>query len=166
MESFMVTDEFDCSPDRLWEIMESSEEFERRLEEATEMRREIVEEDRRGDEVWSRRVRCVSLREIPAMMQKALGIEQFEYDLEQRVDRREDLVEWTLETPFMTDRVDARGTTSVEETDEGCRRTVQGRVDIQLPMVGAKMETKLVEKLRESEQKGAEIAREIATEER
>lgn len=161
--NYVVTDEFDCSPEELWELLEDNEEFTRRLEQQIEETRQTEQrhtED--GEEV--RRIRCISRRDIPELMKKALGIERLEYEREQRLDRGRGVMHWEVTTPFLAERVDATGTTRVEVHDGGCRRRVTGQVEIQLPVVGSKMEGKLADKLREADEAAAAIAREMLDE--
>lgn len=160
---FSITDQFDCSPQRLWELLEDDEEVARRLQETTQERRELVEQDT-DNGVEHLRIRCVSMREIPAMMQKALGIERLEYERDQRLDRDAGVMNWEVTTPFLTDRVDVTATTRVSATDDGCRRVVEGQVDIQLPLVGKKMEGKLADRIRDGEQAAGRIVRELLDE--
>lgn len=159
---FTMTHHFACSPQRMWEIYED-DEFERRLQEATQVRREVVvEED--NDGVLKKRLRCVAQKELPTPMKVALGIERFEYVQEQRLDRETNTLEWDVETPFMTDRVDASGVTRVEVTDGGCERRVDGEIRVRLPLVGKKMERKLAERLQTSYEEAVDIAREMLEE--
>ena len=97
-------------------------------------------------------------------MKMALGIEHFEYVQEQRLDRQENTLDWKVETPFMTDRVDASGVTRVEVTDRGCRRQVDGEIRVRLPLMGKKMEQKLAERLQTSYEEAVDIAREMLEE--
>ena len=156
---FTVTDEFACTPERLWEILEDGE-FINRLEERTEQRRELVEEHA-DNGVCHRRIRWVSQRDIPGVMKKALGIERLEYEHVQRLDRAEGVMDWEVTTPFLSDRVDVTGTTRVVATQQGCRRAVEGQVQIRLPLMGKKMEAKLAGRLGDTERAAAAIVREL-----
>ncbi len=160
---FTMSHEFRCPPEKMWEVYED-DEFERRLQEATQVRREVLEE-REEDGVQIKRLRCVAEKELPKPMKMALGIEQFEYEQEQRLDRKENLLEWKVVTPFMTDRVHAAGTTRVEPTERGCRRKVEGDIQVRLPLVGKKMEQNLARRLQTSYEEAVDIAREMLEEE-
>ena len=151
-----MVNEFACSPEVLWDIFESPE-FDQRLEEETGVRREVLETRTEGD-VEYKKLRCISLKEIPAMMKKALGTEQFEFEQENRLDRTKGVLEWKVNTPFLSDRVDAGGKTEVEAMEKGSRRIVTGDISIRLPIVGAKIEKKLSGNIEESYKKAAEIA--------
>src|SRR5690625_4841246 len=151
-----MVNEFACEPRLLWEIFDDPE-FERRLEEETGVRREGLEVREEGG-ISIKRLRCISLKEMPAMMKKALGVEQFEFEQENRFDAAAGLLTWTITTPFLTDRVEAGGTTRVKETAGGCLRTIEGKIEIRLPIVGKQMEKRLAQNVEESYQKAAEIA--------
>ena len=156
---FSITDQFDCSPQRFREIVDS-EEFERRFREETETRRVDVDEDADGESEY-REQRFVSMRDIPAMMKKTLGVDRLEYSRKERYDVDDETIEWTVTTPFMTDRVEAGGTTVLEADDDGCLRTVEGFVAIDLPLVGSKMAEKFGGRLRDAEVATARIVREL-----
>lgn len=156
---FSMTHHFDDSPEQLWDIFDRSD-FEQRLGEMTDTKREILE-TRTDDGVEITRIRSVARRELPAVMKRALGIDRFQYEQEQRLDRRADTLEWTVQTPFLTDRVTARGTVRLESTDAGCTRIVEGEVHVQLPLVGKKMERKLAEKIRNSHEQAAGLAEQL-----
>lgn len=158
-----MINEFECTPEMLWEIFEDPE-FDRRLEEETGVRREVLEARTEEGGVEIKKLRCISLREMPAVMKKVLGTEQFEFEQENRLDRKEGLLEWTVVTPFLTDRVDAGGTTRVEKTKSGSKRIVTGEIVIRLPVVGKKMEGKLAGNIEESYKKAADIARKMIQE--
>lgn len=160
---FSMTHRFDCTPEQLWDIFESRR-FDERLEEVSGVRREVLEE-REEDGVIHKKLRCISLKELPGMMKKALGTEHLEFEQTNRLDRSQNILEWDVVTPFLTDRVDAGGTTRVKADGKGCARTIDGEISIQLPLVGKKMEKKLADNLRESYEKAAEIAREMLAEE-
>lgn len=158
-----MINEFSCSPELLWEIFEDPE-FDRRLEAETGVRREVIEEQEGEDGVLYKKLRCISLKDLPAMMQKALGTEHLEFVQENRLDLKKSELKWSVVTPFLTDRVDAGGTTRVEKTDTGSRRIVDGEILIRLPVVGKKMEAKLGGNIQESYEKAAEIARKMVAE--
>ena len=158
-----MINEFSCSPELLWEIFEDPE-FDRRLEEETGVRREVMEEKKGDDGVLYKKLRCISLRELPAMMKKALGTEHLEFEQENRLDLEKSELKWTVVTPFLSDRVDAGGTTRVEKTATGARRIVEGEIVIRLPVVGKKMEAKLGGNIEESYEKAAAIAKKMIEE--
>ncbi len=156
---FSMTHHFKCAPDDLWDVF-AEPEFDRRLREETGVERELLEA-KYEDGVQFERIRSVSNRELPAVMKTALGIERFEFEQQNRLDRSENILNWTVSTPFLSDRVDAGGTTRVEATDTGCTRIIDGQVDIRLPLVGRKMERKLLGNIRESYEKAARIAADL-----
>lgn len=157
-----LINEFPCSPELLWEIFESPE-FDQRLEQESGVRREVLSSSQNGD-VEYKKLRCISLKEIPAMLKKTLGTEQFEFEQENSLDRSQGLLTWTVHTPFLPDRVNAGGTTQVQKTDTGSRRIVTGEISIRLPIVGAKIEQKLASNIEESYKIAAKIAHQMIAE--
>lgn len=156
---FSMSHHFDCTPQELWDIFESRE-FDDRLEEETGVRREVLDE-RSVDGIIHKKLKCISLKELPAVMKKALGTDHLEFEQTNELDREASVLKWDVVTPFLTDRVDAGGKTRVEPSGEGCTRTIEGEITIRLPLVGKKMEKKLSENLRDSYEKAATIAREM-----
>ncbi len=158
-----MINEFSCSPELLWEIFEDPE-FDRRLEEETGVRREVLEAREEDGGVLYKKLRCISLKELPAMMKKALGTEHLEFEQENHLDLQKSELRWVVNTPFLSDRVDAGGTTRVEATENGSRRVVTGEIVIRLPVVGKKMEQRLGGNIEESYQKAAAIAAKMVEE--
>ncbi len=137
---FKITQQLACSPEKYWDLVDSEafiEHFEERADTALSVDREGIH----------KRLTYTSRGELPAIMQKALGIERMEYEEYHDVDRENHRNTWEVETPFMTDRVKAWGTTRLEATDEGCRRTVEGTVEIKMAVVGKKMSEKFGQRL-------------------
>ncbi len=161
---FAMTHHFDCTPEELWEIFESRE-FDVRLEEETAVRREVLEESTDDNGVVNKKLRCISLKEMPGVMKKAIGSDHLEFEQTNELDLKESILKWEVVTPFLTDRVEAGGTTRVDEAEGGgCTRNIQGEINIKLPLVGKKMEKKLSENLSESYEKAAGIARAMIAE--
>ena len=137
---FKISQTLACSPEKYWDVVDSEgciEHFEERADTELKVDREGVH----------KRLTYTSRGELPGIMKKALGIERMEYEEYHDVDKEHHRSTWEVETPFMSDRVKAWGTTRLESTDEGCRRVVQGRVEIKLAMVGAKMSEKFGQRL-------------------
>ncbi|MBA2663550.1 MAG: DUF2505 domain-containing protein [Bradymonadaceae bacterium] len=155
-----MSHEFSCEPPALWDIFFGHDEFERRLEQLTDVRREVQHHELK-DGVEFSLVRCSSKRELPAPMAKALGMKSFVFDQENRLDRDKNLLHWKVILGRMSERVKAEGTTSVRATATGCVRTIEGNIEVKIPFIGGKMEEKVAQSVQDSYAKAAEIAREL-----
>lgn len=157
---FSMQHQFECSPERLWEVFQSPA-FEALLEERTRVRRETLWKREEGGQEVSR-ILCASLREMPAPMAKALGTSNFRFEQENRFDRARDILHWKVIPTVMADRVEASGTTRVQAlSGGGCVRTVEGMMEVRLPLVGKAIEQKLGEQVQQSYEEAASIAREL-----
>lgn len=159
---FTMTHTFDCPAELLWEIFDDPE-FDRRLEAATGVRREVLESGTEGD-VETKLLRCISLKEMPAMMAKALGTESFEFEQSNALDRKKGELVWKVKPAVLADRIDAQGVTRVRPGGPGCVRTIEGEITIRIPLVGKKMEGKLSENIKSSYEEAARIAGEMVKE--
>ncbi|RAL22411.1 hypothetical protein DL240_11225 [Lujinxingia litoralis] len=159
---FTMTHRFECPAEQLWDIFDDPE-FDRRLEEATGVRREVLQSSTEGA-VEHKLLRCVSLKEMPAMMAKALGTESFEFEQANALDRQRGELAWKVKPAVLADRVEAQGVTRVQSEGTGCVRTIEGEISIRIPLVGKKMEGKLSENIKSSYEEAARIAREMVAE--
>ncbi|TXD37215.1 DUF2505 family protein [Lujinxingia vulgaris] len=159
---FTMTHRFDCPAELLWDIFDDPE-FDRRLEEATGVRREVLDSATEGA-VETKRLRCVSLKEMPAVMSKALGTESFEFEQTNALDRQKGEMVWKVKPAVLADRIDAQGVTKVAPEGSSCVRTIEGEIVIRIPLVGKKMEGKLTENIKSSYEEAARIAREMVKE--
>ncbi len=61
---------------------------------------------------------------------------------------------WKIKTDFMTEKVNIHGIVRVVAVDEGhCERQIQGTVEIKIPLMGKKIEAKIMEALVENFEK-------------
>ncbi|MFU8803870.1 MAG: DUF2505 domain-containing protein [Bradymonadaceae bacterium] len=157
---FTMSHEFSCEPPILWDIFFGHDEFERRLEEATDVRREVLRHEMQDGVEYSL-IRCSSKRNLPAPMAKALGMKTFVFDQENWLDRDKNTLRWKVILPVMTERVRAEGTTVVTPSESGCVRTIDGEIEVRIPLVGGKMEQKVAQSVQDSYARAAEIAREL-----
>jgi hypothetical protein len=153
---FKMVHEFDCTPEELWELVES-EEVDREMLEANDGEGEWLESTR-GDTNTTRKQVRLSL-DLPKAMTKVMGTNEISYILETRRPKGANEQDWTIEPNVLGDRFECYGTTRIEPTADGCRRVIDGRVSISVPFVGKKMEQRLVDTTKESYDKGATVLR-------
>ena len=157
-----IRNTFPCDATTLWEVFDSPE-FDRRLEAESGVRREVVSESQDGD-IGVRVLRCISKKELPGFMAKAMGSKHLEYTQTSRFDPKTNTLEWDVVPTVMADRVTAKGRTTVTSAGDGCERHVQGEIKVRLPLVGGRIEKKLMEEIGSSYERAAEITNELIEE--
>ena len=142
MQNFSLSHHLSCSPEDYWE-RSRGEDVAARVGEALEATVTPLGDDGVGG--WQ----VIYEKELPGIMKRALGVENFQYDL--LVEPRgegEDVVNWQVTTPFLSDRVDVKGSTEVvAEEGGGCARTVDAQVRVKLALMGKKMESRLADRV-------------------
>lgn len=156
---FRLAHRFDCTPTELWSITDD-EAFEQRLGKASDSKREKVEDDV-TDGVRVVRRRITLQRELPGPMRRVVGSNSISYDQITRRAEGANTLEWEIEPMVLQGRFVGRGTTRVVETATGCERIIEGELTIKVPIVGAKMEKRLVDDVSASYEQAAGIIREM-----
>ncbi len=151
-----IRNTFPCDPATLWAIFDDPE-FDRRLEAESGVRRELVGTTHEGA-VVVRTLRCFSKKELPGFMATALGSKHLSYDQVSRfyADRNE--LHWDVVPTVMKDRVTARGITRVIPGSGECERFIDGTIEVRIPLVGGRIEAKLMEEIKSSYDRAAAIA--------
>ncbi len=146
-----------------WEIFES-EAFDARLEEAANIRCELLDEAKEGD-VTVRRLRYTSKTDLPTIVAKALGSKQLTYLQTNRFDPASSTLSWTVELPFGGERVSVGGITTITDTETGSRRVVDGDIEVKIRLVGGQIEKAVAAQFEKSMERAVQLAKEIAEEE-
>ncbi len=155
---FRLTHHFESTPEALWAITDD-EAFERRLGEASKTQRVTVADDLiDGERVLRRRITVD--RKIPRPMQRAIGSDAITYDQITRRRPGENVLHWSIEPVVLRGRFTGRGTTRVIVTGDGCDRVIEGELTIRVPLLGPKMERRLVDDVSASYERAAELIRE------
>lgn len=156
---------FDCDAETLWRITDS-EEFEQRLAEASDTTRELIESrDENGVQIRVRRI--TAKRELPAPMRKALGSDAIRYDQETRRKEGENTLRWTIIPMVLKDRLSAEGVTRIDQVGEGrSSRTIEGEVNVRVPLVGKRMEQRLADEVASGYSRAADIIRDMLAREK
>ncbi|TNE87161.1 MAG: DUF2505 family protein [Deltaproteobacteria bacterium] len=149
-------------PATAWEIFESSE-YADRLEDATDMSVELLEERMEGD-VKVRKLRYRSKRELPRMVAKALGSKNLTYEQVNRFDRNRSELTWQVFLPVVADRVTVEGTTRISEAPGGAKRVVDGDIEVRVRLVGGQIEKVVAGEFERSMGRAVDLAKEIYAE--
>lgn len=153
---FEMRHEFNCAPDTLWAMLED-EAIDREMAAASGANTEWLGIER--DDTISTRKQVTLDLDLPGAMRKAIGSDTISYVLETHREASGNVQEWTIRPNVLGDRFRCHGTTTVEPTATGCRRVIRGHVAIRVPLLGGKMESRLVETTKESYDAGAEVLR-------
>lgn len=159
-----VTSELDFDPATAWGIFESKE-FESRLEGATDVVVELIEERMEGA-IKVRRLKYRSKRELPAIVQKALGTKALAWEQHNRMDPSKSQLSWVVKLPVLSDRVNVSGTTTITATPGGSRRVVDGDITVEMRLVGGQIEKAVVAEFERSMLRAVDVARAIHRERR
>lgn len=152
---FKLEHHFDCSPEQYWAIVRNHE-VDEEMARASNGEYELLSETEEGD-VLTRRQQIVMKRDLPKPMLKVLGTDNIGYVLETRVNHAHSRSEWTITPLVLPDRVTGAGTAVVTATTGGCRRIIEGDLTVRVPLLGRKMEERLVSDVSESYDRGAKI---------
>lgn len=156
---FEIKHTFSCSPDALWALFEDAT-YEAKLAAASGAAREVLERKVEGGvEVVRRKI--TAKRTLPGPMAKIIGSEEIAYEQETRRPAGSDTMTWRILPHVLQDRFKGSGTTVVRATPGGCERIITGELVISIPLMGGKMEAKLVEDISAGYEKGAGVLREL-----
>lgn len=157
---FSLKHTFDCTAETLWSITEDPD-FERRLGEASDSTREVIEtRDDHGTRYALKRITLQ--RDLPGAMKKALGGDHIVY--EQETWRDGDNLKWKISPQVLQDRFHGEGTTRVRAMGDKCERLIAGELTIRVPLIGKKMEQRLVSDVSASYERAADIIRDMLSE--
>ena len=119
---FTVTQRFACTPEDYWARSRGSE-FEAAIAREAEVEVEVLPP--RGA---VERTRVTQLAPVPAIAQKAMGVDRFRYVQEVEADNARFSTRWSIVPDVMTDRVSCRGESAVRAGPGGCERVIRGTI--------------------------------------
>jgi hypothetical protein len=138
---FTVVQRFSCAPEVYWARSRGAE-FEAAVAKEAEVQVETLPP--RGA---VERTRVTQLAPLPAMAQKAMGVERFRYVQEVESDEPRFATKWSIVPDVMTDRVTCRGESHVRAAAGGCERVIRGTIEVRLPLVGGAIEKHIAEQI-------------------
>jgi hypothetical protein len=159
---FELKHTFDCDAETLWSITEDPD-FEQRLGGASATAHETIEISVTDSERYARK-RVTVQRELPAAMQKVIGGQNISYDQETWRALPGNKLRWSISPNVLRGRFLGEGTTRVRDSGGRCERIISGELTVNIPIVGKKMEKRLVEDVSASYERAAGIVREMLAE--
>lgn len=145
---------FPCTPLEFFDLLDDPELDAVQARESN-MTRELIERRTNPDGTRFKKVKCRPNRTLPAFLKPFIGAEGLVYFQVQEADPARGTLRWSVETPALGERMKIGGTTKVEAHPDGCRRTIDGEVTVDVRFVGGKIEEFLAEDVRKSYEKTA-----------
>jgi hypothetical protein len=142
-----------------WALFES-DDFRSRLAARAKLSSEVIESRSEGG-VEIRRLKFRSGNELPGVVAKVLGASHLAYEQENRLEPAASRLTWTVRLPVLQDRVKVAGVTTIYPHPEGCRRIVDGTVEVKVALVGGQIEKAVVGEFEKSMGRAVEIVREM-----
>lgn len=150
---FTVVQRFACTPEQYW-ARSRGPEFDAAMATAADVLAEVLPP--RGA---VERTRITQNQPMPAIAQKALGIERFRYVQEVESDDAAFLTRWTIVPDVMADRVTCKGESRVRPAAGGCERVISGRIEVRMAFVGGTLEKHIAEQVQRGYQKAESAIR-------
>ncbi|HVH44695.1 MAG TPA: DUF2505 family protein [Labilithrix sp.] len=158
MQEFSIVHEFDGRPEQYWDLY-LDDGYNRAFYAAVDVVFDVLEEVRDGGRI-TRAVRYRSTQPVAPLMKPFLK-DGLGYDEHATLDRTAGRVEQTVVPNAFADRVDIRGTITVEAiSSTRIRRTYAGTVAIDVALLGRKMEAQTIAGMQKAQDIGAGVTRE------
>lgn len=151
---------FPCDTETLWAVIHDPA-FQAAATQGAEVDRETLE-DRTVAGIRTLRVRYKLHKPLPTPVARALGAEKLSYVMEQRwALNPPQHMRWTLTPDVGAERVRCRGEFKVQSLgDDECERLITGELKISIPIVGGKIEERVIEEVKASYVRSAATLRE------
>ena len=157
MQKLYVESNFSQDPETVWDVFEG-DEFRAALSDKTGLHSEVVNERDEGS-VVIRQLRFKGATELPTVVAKALGSKQLSYLQENRFDRDASSLTWVVDLPKLGNRVTIQGITTIVSTPTGCKRVVDGTIEVGIPFIGGKIEKVVASRFKDSMDEAVALAR-------
>jgi hypothetical protein len=117
----------------------------------------VVLEDRNEGGRRLRRTRYKS--PLPASAAAAMGRDSMSYELVERWTEGTFLIDWKVIPEMMPEKIKAEGSYSLTDAPGGCTRLIQGVVEVNIPLLGGRIEKAIGEHLTQGYEKAYTFAR-------
>jgi hypothetical protein len=150
---FRITHRFPGSAQAWWSVCKHPD-FEAVIAQASDVTMTLLSDETR-DGVRRQRVRVVPRKELPALVQKAIGAPRFSYVQETEERAGESSLRWTVLPELLADKIRCAGTLRLVDVPGGCERTVEGTVEVRVTLVGGTIEKAVIDELRQGYDRSA-----------
>lgn len=148
MQKLEVVSELPTTVEAAWELFES-ERFRQALQEKNGTTAHLISERDDGG-VIERRLKYELGFELPGFVASALGSKRLAYEQVNRLDLANGRMTWQVTLPGVGDRAKVSGVTTMVPSAGGCTRTVEGTIEVKVPLIGGRVEKAVAAKFRES----------------
>lgn len=148
---------FPMSPRAFWDLT-NDPTYIAHTDRVSGVTRETLEERVEPDGRRYLRARWTSRERLPALVAKVVGADHLTYELIQHIDDERMRLEWEIIPPISAGRFTGSGVYVVEAAPGGCVRRVDGRIKVDVPLVGRKIEERVAEEVERGYQRAAEGA--------
>jgi hypothetical protein len=152
---FEIITPFDISPKEFWAISQSKE-LSLLLDEAAEVSRVVEEEHLTGNGKY-RKYRVTQTKDLPLAAQKMLRTKRITYTQIQTYNNDTLRIDWEVVPDTLAGMVKIAGYLQVREAGTGCERVVNGEINVAVALIGRKIEKHVVESLKRSYVRAAEV---------
>ena len=153
---FELRHRFPVPAERAWDEL-FGDDYESAVAAQSQVERKVVSDEQVGDR-RVRRIHVEPAQRLPAAVAKVIGTERFSYVLEERHDRPNNRMDWTVTLDGNIERVEVSGTWALQPTPDGCERVVEIQVIVRIPVVGGRIEKQIASDLRDNYEAAALFA--------
>lgn len=145
---------FPCTPEAYWE-MYWDPAFDALLMKDATVDREIVSESIVGD-IMTRRMRFTPHQELPGAVAKIIGTSKLIYEQENVLDKSKGRMTWRVIPGPKLGKLNAAGIFELRPHPQGCEQVITGDITVGIPFIGGRIETAVVEQVKQGYVKMAE----------
>jgi hypothetical protein len=142
---FRIAHRFSCSAADWWRASKTPE-FEAAVAAASSVTITQLSLETAGG-VTRTRARVVPAKELPAVVQKAVGAERFSYVQESEEAEGSFEQRWKVLPDVLPEKISCSGTLRVSDVPGGCERVIAGRIEVRVMLVGGTIEKGVVAEL-------------------
>lgn len=141
---FRIAHRFPCSPEVYWKTTHDPE-YER-LSRGDDVDTDLLETREEGHVTVERR-RVSPRKPLPPLMARGVGRDRLSYVQEVRFDNQAYSSVWKVISDVLPDKVRCGGTSRVVAVPGGCERIMEGRIEVDVFMVGGAIEKHILGEL-------------------
>ncbi len=155
---FRFVQRFACSPAALVEVARRPA-CEAALVAASGLETFVEQVETLPDGTLRTRTRVTPKKELPRVIQAAVGIDRFRYVQSTDVSADGLVTSWRIEPLVLADRVQAAGSTRIVSAPGGCEQVFEGEIAVRARLVASTLEQGIVDDLGRGHARAAEVIR-------
>jgi hypothetical protein len=156
---FKYVHDFDCDIPAFWTVF-FNEDYNVEMYRRIKVKERKMLERKEDDKTVSFAVKIMPERDLPGIIKKIVGGD-LGYTERSTLDRATNRMDVSIEPTLMKDRTKIKGIYSVESiAPNKVRRTFEGDIAVDIPLVGKKVEATVLEDVKRSYDIAAEVTKE------